>query len=299
MEVETPVLIPVRHIAPVTPFQVSSSDGSCFDLRISGGDYVKRLMLAGYEKLFQIGKFFRDETPTYKNSPEFMMLSVAFLYYNYENVMEYLESIVTKVATSVYGKTSFNFKEKTIDMTPPWRRASLRDLATEYAGIDLDYCQNKASLLNALRKKGLTPDENRTYTQIFDDLLDVLILPNVINPTFITEFPYYLGGPAKPLAHDPRYKERAELYFGGGVELANMSSGLNNPVHLRDWHEFAIQQKVEAGQLPHPMNEDYLRFIEHGFPPSGTGAIGLDRLIMLMSEVDDIREIMLFPFCRR
>ena len=296
MEVETPIIIPVRHIAPVPPFQVTTSTGNSYDLRISGGDFVKRIMLSGYENLFQIGKFFRDESPTYNSSPEFMMLSMAFSYESYFKIMEYIEGIVFMLATEVYKKTKFKFNGRIVDITPPWPKISLKDLAMEFANINLDSCQDKNSLLDALKNKGLNPNPNRTYTQIFDDLFDEFILPNIINPTYIKDFPYYLGGPAKPLEEDSRYKERAELFFGGGIELANISSGLNNPTQLRAWHEFAIRQKVEAGQDPHPLNEAYLSFIEHGFPPTGTGAIGIDRLIMLLSEVDDMRDIMLFPF---
>ncbi len=298
LEVETPVLQPVYGGAAARPFVTHHNQlHQDLYLRISFELYLKRLLVGMYERVYEIGRDFRNEGVSYKHNPEFTQLEFYAAYLDYNDVMDLTEQMVAFVAEQVVGDTEIDYQGQKIDLTPPWRRATLRELALDVTGIDYVQYPTAQSLYEAIRAKGLPAKEGATWGYLVDKSLLGAVEPTLIQPTFVYDYPRDISPLAKAKPDDPAHVERFE-FFIGGLECGNAFSELNNPLDQE-------QRFLEMGRLyddqdeeSHPMDEDYLRAMRYGMPPCGGFGAGVDRLVMLFTDQNSIREVLLFPHLR-
>lgn len=299
LEVETPVLQPIYGGAAARPFVTHHNqlDQDLY-LRISFELYLKRLLVGGYERVYEIGKDFRNEGVSFKHNPEFTMLEFYAAYLDYWAVMDLCEEMISTVARQVLGRTTLSYQGHTIDLSPPWRRVSLREIVREISGIDYTRYPTAESMARALREVGIEPTEGASWGKMIDnELLGGLVEPSLIQPTFVYDYPREISPLAKAKADDPTHVERFELFIGG-MEVANAFTELNDPLDQE-------QRFLEMGRLyaagdeeRHPMDEDYIRAMMYGMPPNGGFGLGVDRLVMLFTDRPSIREVILFPHMR-
>ncbi len=297
LEVETPVLQPIYGGAAARPFVTYHNQlKQELYLRISFELYLKRLLVGMYERVYEIGRDFRNEGVSYKHNPEFTQLELYCAYTDVYGMMEVAEQMLAFAAQETLGSTRFAYQGHTIDLTPPWRRVTLRDVIAEGTGIDYRAHPDAASLREAMRKRGYEAAERATWGQLVDDLLSE-VEPTLIQPTFVHDYPVEISPLAKQKAEDPTHVERYELFIGG-MEVGNAFTELNDPFEQEQ--RFLQQGRAwEAGdEEAHPMDEDYLRAMKYGMPPNGGLGIGVDRLAMLFTDSHSIREVLLFPHLR-
>jgi len=297
MEVDTPILLPSPVMAPVKDFSttVPESNPKCY-LRISNTDLMRRYLISGFERIFHIGKFFRDEPLTYKNYFEFTMLTFGLAYGTYHDIANIIEETTYETIEKVFmGNMLVTFRNKKINLERPWKRITMQDAINEYANIDIGEYYDEKSLREKMREKGIIVKENNLYIELIDILLDNYVLPNFVDPTYIVDFPHAFGGPAKELSTNSRFKQRCELFING-VEVANMSTHQNNPIKLRQWFEKTLEEKVKKGWKQQELHEDYFFPMEIGSPPCASGAVGIDRLLMVLMNIDNIIDIVPFPW---
>lgn len=299
IEVETPVLQPHAGGAMARPFTThhNALDQDLF-LRIATELYLKRLIIGGYEKVYEIGRIFRNEGISFKHNPEFTMLESYQAYADYHDVMAMVERLVASVAQKVAGSTHITFKDQEVSLEPPWQRFTLQEIIQKHTGIDfLEYRDGKA-LENAAQAKGLAVPSGLLYGKLVDELFSTYVEPHLMQPTFLLDYPVELSPLAKQKKDDSRLVERFEGFIGG-MEIANAFSELNDPQEQRE--RFAQQASARAAgddeaELP---DEDFLFALEHGMPPTGGLGMGIDRLTMLFTNNASIREVILFPQLRR
>jgi lysyl-tRNA synthetase class 2 len=300
IEVETPVLQPLYGGALARPFTThhNALDRTLY-LRIATELYLKRLIVGGLEKVYELGKDFRNEGISHKHNPEFTMLETYEAYADYLQVAEMTEQLVAYVAQETLGTTTVEHEGETIELAPPWRRVTLRDAIREETGVDIDAATDRESLLAAMRDAGVeaNPEPGTGWGKLVDELLSKRVEPNLITPTFVLDYPVELSPFAKAHRSKPGLVERFEG-FVGGIEIANAFSELNDPVEQR--HRFEQQQELQAAgdEETQPLDEDFLRALEQGMPPTGGLGIGMDRLLIVLSGRHSIREVVLFPALR-
>lgn len=299
LEVETPILQPVYGGAAARPFVTYHNQlQQELYLRIAVELYLKRLLVGGYERVYEIGKDFRNEGVSFKHNPEFTMLEFYAAYMDYREVMDLCEQMVSTVAEEVLGTTVITYEGQTIDLRPPWRRVTLRQAILEVCGIDYAQYPTAAQLVEALRAIGRQPDPGATWGKLVDNsLLGSLVEPTLIQPTIVYDYPREISPLAKAKADDPTHVERFE-FFIGGLELGNAFSELNDPLDQE-------QRFLEMGRLyaaddeeSHPLDLDYIQAMMYGMPPNGGFGMGVDRLTMILSGHDSIREVILYPHLR-
>lgn len=302
LEVETPVLVPVAAGALARPFVTHhhSLDQELY-LRIATELYLKRLIIGGFDKVFEIGRVFRNEGIDQDHNPEFTLLESYEAYADYNDVMKLVETLVSRVATSISGTTTIPFQDYTIDLSPPWKRISFCDAVRQQTGIDLEpFVDGKESLeklISVAREKGFYL-ENGPAHRVYDKLLSVSVEPKLIQPTFIVDYPLVMSPLAKQKPDDPSLVERFEA-FAASMEIANSFTELNDPQEQK--RRFKLQE--EARELYEDSetdrtDEDFLLALEYGMPPTGGLGIGIDRLVMLLTSQTSIRDVMLFPQLR-
>ena len=298
LEVETPILQPVYGGAAARPFVTHHNQlHQDLYLRISFELYLKRLLVGMYERVYEIGRDFRNEGVSFKHNPEFTQLEFYAAYLDYNDVMDLTEQMVCFVAEQVIGSPVIAYQGHEIDLSPPWRRVTLRELALELTGIDYAQYQTAQALYEAIRAKGLPAKAGATWGYLVDKSLLGTIEPTLIQPTFVCDYPRDISPLAKAKTDDPTHVERFE-FFIGGLECGNAFSELNNPIDQE-------QRFLEMGRLyseedeeAHPMDEDYLRAMRYGMPPCGGFGTGVDRLVMLFTDHSSIRDVILFPHLR-
>jgi lysyl-tRNA synthetase class 2 len=290
-EVETPMLQPLYGGALARPFTTHfNALDRDFYLRIATELYLKRLIVGGLEKVYEIGKNFRNEGLSHKHNPEFTVLEWYEAYADYEDVARHLEELVSYVAREVGY-------EGEIDFTPPWRRVTLRDAIEEKTGVDILAHRDRDALVAAAREKGIELDPTETWPQLVDELLSKHVEPDIKDPTFILDYPVELSPLAKVHREQPGLVERFEC-FAGGMEFANAFTELNDPDEQRARFEDQKRQLAEGDEEAQPYDEDFVRALEQGMPPAGGIGVGIDRLVMLLSGRTSIREVVLFPAMR-
>jgi lysyl-tRNA synthetase class 2 len=298
LEVETPVLQPIYGGAAARPFTTHHNqlDQELF-LRISFELYLKRLLVGGYERVYEIGRDFRNEGISFKHNPEFTQLEFYEAYSDYHGIMRRTEEMIVAVAQEVAGGMRITYNGHAIDLTPPWRRVTMRDAIREATGIDYANYPDAASLAAAMRAAGHQPEPNSSRGRLIDSLFSTHVEPNLIRPTFILDYPVEISPLAKKKADDPTTVERFE-FFIGGLELGNAFTELNDPLDQRE--RFVTLREVMAGEdeNAHPLDEDFLRALSYGMPPTGGFGTGVDRLTMLFTDRQSIREVILFPHLR-
>ncbi|MBI2846734.1 MAG: lysine--tRNA ligase [Chloroflexi bacterium] len=299
MEVETPILLPVAAGAMAKPF-ITHHEALDQDLylRIATELHLKRLIIGGIDKVYEIGRVFRNEGISTKHNPEFTTLESYEAYADYNDVMTMVENMVAHIAHEVAGTLKMPLGEDVIDFTPPWRRAYLRDEIKAKSGIDFEDYQDADSLKRAMQDKGIEVEPNASRGRLIDKLLSTFVEPTLIQPTFLMDYPVDMSPLAKRKADNPRFVERFEG-FAGGMEIANAFTELNDPL---DQQERFMEQERLRSQLgdeeTERMDEDFLVALEHGMPPTGGLGMGVDRLVMLLTNQKSIREVILFPQLR-
>lgn len=299
LEVETPTLQPIYGGAMARPFTThhNALDMNLF-LRISDELYLKRLITGGFEKVYEIGKDFRNEGISTKHNPEFTMMECYWAYADYQDIMRLVENMVAFIAQEVLGTTKVTYNGQEIDLTPPWRRLNLAEGIKQHAEIDIfeTYGDVKALWAECQRLK-LDVSPQPTWGKLVDELLGEYIEPTIVNPAFIHTFPLDISPLAKQNPDDPRVVERFEA-FVAGMEIGNAYSELNDPITQRQ--RLLEQQKGSAAgdEEAHMMDDDYIVSLMQGMPPTGGLGIGVDRLVMLLTDQESIREVILFPHMR-
>jgi lysyl-tRNA synthetase, class II len=298
LEVETPVLQPIYGGAAAKPFVTHHNQlHQDLYLRVSFELYLKRLLVGGYERVYEIGRDFRNEGVSFKHNPEFTQLEFYMAYADYEQVMEFTEEMIVAVADRVLGRRSLQFHGHEISLERPWQRMNLSDGLLEMTGIDINAHPDAESLAQAMRQKGLVTNPNATRGKLIDALLGDFLEPNLIQPTFLYDYPRDISPLAKSKPGDANTVERFEG-FVGGMELCNAFTELNNPFD-QEARFLEMGRDYQAGdEEQHPMDEDYLRAMRYGMPPNGGFGMGIDRLAMLFTNRQTIREVILFPHLR-
>jgi lysyl-tRNA synthetase class 2 len=299
LEVETPVLQTVPGGGSARPFETYyNALDRTLSLRIALELYLKRCIIGGIERVFEIGRTFRNEGISLKHNPEFTMLEVYQAYADYEEIMRLTEDLVSTVAKRVLGTTSVAVKaDLEVDVAPPWTRTPLRTAIYEASGVDYDEHPTAESLARAAADAGLRVQPGWTRGKIIDELLSVFVEPNVTSPVFLVDYPLELSPLAKQRTDRADVVERFEA-FCGGMEIANAFSELNDPLDQRERFLEQARQKGTGDDEAMPFDADFLEALEHGMPPTGGMGLGIDRLTMLLTGQDKIRDVILFPQLR-
>ncbi len=298
LEVETPILQPIYGGAAAKPFVTHHNqlDQDLF-LRISFELYLKRLIVGGYDAVYEIGRDFRNEGVSYKHNPEFTQVEFYEAYADYHDVMRRTEEMVAFIATKVLGTTRITYQGRDVDLTPPWRRRDLRQAIAEESGIDVDRYHDVASLYRAILDLGGHPEPKPTVGKLVDYLIEAYVEPKLVQPTFLIDYPIEISPLAKRIPGSDGWVERFEG-FVAGMEICNAFSELNDPVE--QYERFRAQGRdFDAGdEEAHQMDADYLLALSYGMPPTGGFGMGIDRLVMLLTDRASIREVLLFPHMR-
>ena len=302
LEVETPVLQNLYGGANATPFTThyKAYDDEVY-LRISLELHLKRLVVGGIERVYEIGKNFRNEGVDRSHNPEFSMLEVYQAYADYEDMMELAESLISQAAHAVCGSTRLERDGEVIDFAPPWPRISMKELIERETGIDIERTAELSALREAVRSAGLADvDAGRasSWAQLVDDVWSRRVEPGLLHPTLVVDYPTALSPLAKRVPGRAAFVERFEL-FAGGTELANAFSELNDPFDQRERFEAQRRERESGDAEAQPHDEDFLRALEHGMPPTGGIGIGIGRVAMMLTGASHIREVKLFPYMRR
>ena len=298
IEVETPALQPIYGGAAARPFVTHHNEqGRDLFLRIATEMYLKRCIVGGLEKVYELGKDFRNEGVSFKHNPEFTMLETYEAYADYEDVAAMLEEMVSAAAVEATGGMKVPWKGGEIDLTPPWRRVRLTDALEETSGIDVLAHPDADSLRAAMRAAGLDAPDTAPWSKLVDGILSQSLEPTLIQPTILLDYPLELSPFAKRREDDPRLVERFEA-FCAGMEIANAFSELNDPDDQRERFAMLQADRAAGDDEAQPADEDFLTALEHGMPPTGGLGLGIDRLVMLLTDRHSIREVILFPAMR-
>jgi lysyl-tRNA synthetase class 2 len=296
LEVETPILQPMYGGAAARPFTThhNALDTTLY-LRIADELYLKRLLVGNLDRVYEIGKDFRNEGIDRTHNPEFTMLELYQAFADYRAMMELTETMVTSVLESACGTLRFRWEGSDVDLSPPWPRVSFRELLAQRAGVDVS--ASSEELRRAAREAGREDAADLSRPALIDALFSARVEPSLIDPTIVYDYPIEMSPFAKPRRGDPAMAERFEVVVGGH-ELVNAFSELNDP--LDQWRRFADQavRRSAGEEEAEGFDEDYLRALEYGLPPTGGLGMGVDRLIMMAAGEEAIREVILYPILR-
>jgi lysyl-tRNA synthetase class 2 len=295
LEVETPMLQRVAGGAAARPFITHHNAlESDFNLRISLELELKRLIVGGYEKVFEIGRVFRNEGIDSEHNPEFTLMESYEAYANLEDVMGLVEDLYASAAVALYGEPTVPYGDSKIDLTPPWRRLPMLEGIEQYSGVKPEAFETLESAQAALKGVGLPIEGEHLIGGIIEKLLERFVQPHLKSPTFITNYPLETSPLAKKHPDDPRFVRRFEA-FVACQEVGNAFSELNDPVD--QWDRFVAQAALRAGGDPeaHPLDKEFVRALTYGMPPTGGLGIGVDRMVMVLTGTPSIRDVILFP----
>ena len=298
LEVDTPVLVPVAAGAHAKPFVThhNALDQQLY-LRIATELYLKRLIIGGFDKVYEIGRVFRNEGIDQDHNPEFTLLESYEAYADYNDIMEMVEQMVSTIAIEVNGSTKVAIGEDVIDFAPPWQRVSLREELEKRSGVDLE-SYNDDALRQKAGEVGIDTKVLESRGRLIDKLLSTFVEPHLIQPTFVLDYPEEMSPLAKAKPDSPGYVERFEA-FAFGMEIANSYSELNDPKIQRERFETQAQiQRLYENEEVDRQDDDFLTAMEYGMPPTGGLGIGIDRLVMLLAGQPSIRDVLLFPQMR-
>jgi lysyl-tRNA synthetase class 2 len=298
LEVETPVLQPIYGGAAAQPFITHHNQlKQDLYLRISFELYLKRLLVGGFERVYEIGRDFRNEGVSFKHNPEFTQMEFYWAYADYQDVMGLTEELFTFVVEEVIGAKSFTYKDQEINLGQPWQRVDLREGIIDRTGIDIEKYKTADKLAKAMKSLEMDFNPKAARGKLIDDLIGHFLEPSFIQPTFVYDYPREISPLAKTKEGDPNTVERFEGFMGG-VELCNAFTEINDPVDQEE-RFLEMGRSYAAGEDEHhPLDEDYLRAMRYGMPPNGGFGMGVDRLVMLLADKHTIREVLLFPHLR-
>jgi lysyl-tRNA synthetase class 2 len=294
MEVETPVLQPHAGGALARPFVTHhhALDEDLY-LRIALELHLKRLVVGGFDKVYEIGRAFRNEGVSVRHNPEFTLLECYQAYSDYNDMMRLVEKMFSHIAQEVLGNTKLTRNSQTIDLGLPWQRLYLREAIKEYCGIDFEDYPDAASLRIRMAELGVEVDPNKGRGRLIEELISTFVEPKLVQPTFLLDYPVEMSPLAKRKRGDDQLVERFEG-FVDGMEVANAFTELNDPVEQRERFRQQLKERV-ADEEVEIADEDFLQALEYGMPPTGGLGIGIDRLVMLLTNQQSIREVILFP----
>ncbi len=298
LEVETPVLQSVAGGAAARPFLTyHNALDHQFHLRISLELYLKRLVVGGLERVYEIGRVFRNEGLSTRHNPEFTLLESYEAYANLEDVQKLVEDLFLYISNTICGGPKIVYQGQEIDFTPPWPRIPMLEGIEKYAGVKPEEFDTLESAHTALERLGIPTEGEDMVGGIIEKIHERFVQPKLIQPTFITDFPIETSPLAKKVPGNPKLTRRFEVYIGA-QETGNAFSEINDPIDQRE--RFVMQSaRRDAGDVEaHPMDDDFIRALEYGMPPTGGLGIGIDRLVMLFTGQDSIRDVVLFPQMR-
>ena len=299
LEVDTPILVPVAGGAHARPFIThhNTLDQQLY-LRIATELYLKRLIIGGFDKVFELGRVFRNEGIDQDHNPEFTLLESYQAYADYNDIMTMVESLVSTVAMEVLGTTQVQYGDQLIDFAPPWKRVDFRQELKDLSGVDIDAYTDEESLKHRATELGLDIEPKDGRAKVIDKLFSSYVEPRLAQPTFVLDYPVIMSPLAKAKPDSPGYVERFEA-FAAGMEIANSYTELNDPAVQRERFENQEALRLMLGDdETDRLDEDFLIALEYGMPPTGGLGIGIDRLVMLLAGQTSIRDIMLFPQMR-
>jgi lysyl-tRNA synthetase class 2 len=298
LEVETPILQPIYGGAAAEPFVTHHNQlKQDLYLRISFELYLKRLLVGGIERVYEIGRDFRNEGVSFKHNPEFTQLEFYWAYADYLQVMELTEQMVAFVADQVLGTRTVKYQDHIINLDPPWKRVDLRRGIIDATGIDISDCPDVESLAGAMRSKDIEVKPGSTRGKLIDSLISDFLEPYAIQPVFLYNYPRDISPLAKSLPGDSQTVERFEG-FVAGMELCNAFTELNDPLDQESRFLEMGRDYASDDEERHPMDDDYLQAMRYGMPPNGGFGMGVDRLAMILTDQPNIREVILFPHLR-
>ncbi|MDS1030974.1 lysine--tRNA ligase [Bacillota bacterium LX-D] len=295
LEVETPVLHTIAGGAAARPF-ITHHNALDIDLymRIALELHLKRLLVGGLERVYEIGRVFRNEGISTRHNPEFTMMELYQAYADYEDMMALTEELVAHVAQEALGTTEITYQGEVLDLTPPWPRITMLDAIKKYTDVDFTTVQTDAEAVAIGEKFNIDVKNNRTKGKIINEMFETYVEPHLQQPHFIIDYPLEISPLAKPKKDNPEFTYRFEAFIACR-ELANAFSELNDPIDQKERFVAQVKQKAAGDEEAHPMDEDFIRALEYGMPPAGGLGIGVDRLIMLLSDAASIRDVLLFP----
>ncbi len=299
LEVETPMMQPIPGGAEAEPFKTHHNAlGMDLFLRIAPELYLKRLVIGGFERVFEINRNFRNEGVSTQHNPEFTMLEFYQAYATFSDLMELTEQLVSTVAHAVTGSTVLSYQNNPIELAGPWRRITLQKALVDIGGIDSALLNDKDALLDFAAQKEIKITKTGRLGKVITKLFDVLVEPQLIQPTFITGYPAEVSPLSRRSDAQPDITERFELFIAGR-EIANGFSELNDPVDQKSRFAQQVENRRAGDQEAHLMDEDYIEALEYGMPPTAGEGIGIDRLVMLLTDAVSIREVILFPHMKQ
>ncbi len=302
VEVETPILQPQYGGATARPFTThhNTLDRDLF-LRIAVELYHKRLIVGGFERVYEIGRNFRNEGIDRSHNPEFTMVEFYMAYADYNDMMKLVEEMIASIAQQVHGSTHIRYQGSDIDLTPPWKRYSLLDAIKQFTGIDITMFPDVESLAAEMHAKKYEVDPKLSYGRLIDDLKGAMFrqgIPELQQALFLLDYPLDVSPLTKQHRNKPGFVERFQLFIGG-LECGNAYTELNDPLDQRSRFEEQARQRAQGDDEAQVLDEDFLEALEIGMPPTSGIGIGIDRLVMLMADQESIRDVILFPTMRK
>lgn len=301
IEVETPMLHPVLGGANAKPF-ITHHNALDMDmyLRIAPELYLKRLLVGGFEKVFEINRNFRNEGISIKHNPEFTMMELYQAYADFNDMMNITEDLISSLTYHLYGSYEIPYEDKMINMQKPWKRITMQDIVKEYTGFDLEIQNTDELAIEFAKNLNIELDKNKKYTKfgILNLLFEEKVEANIINPTFITKYPKEISPLAKNTKGEENWVDRFELFITGR-EYGNAYSELNDPKDQKERFEEQVKAKENGDDEASEMDLDYIRALEYGMPPAGGLGIGIDRLVMLLTNSSSIRDVIIFPTLKK
>lgn len=299
LEVETPMMHQIAGGAAAKPFVThhNALDATLY-MRIAIELHLKRLIVGGLEKVYEIGRVFRNEGVSTRHNPEFTMIELYEAYADYKDIMSLTEELVAHIARRVLGTTSVQYGDETINLEPQWRRLHMVDAVKEATGVDFYEVKSDKEAHELAKAHGIEIDDNMKYGHILNEFFEQKVEETLIQPTFIYGHPIEISPLAKKNPEDPRFTDRFELFIVGR-EHANAFTELNDPIDQRQRFEAQLVEKEQGNDEAHEMDEDFIEALEYGMPPTGGLGIGIDRLVMLLTNSPSIRDVLLFPYMRQ
>ncbi len=299
LEVETPMMHQIAGGAAARPFVThhNALDATLY-MRIAIELHLKRLIVGGLEKVYEIGRVFRNEGVSTRHNPEFTMIELYEAYADYKDIMALTEELVAHVARKVLGTTTVQYGDYTIELEPKWRRLHMVDAVKEATGVDFYAVKSDEEAHQLAQENGIEVDKNMKYGHILNEFFEQKVEETLIQPTFIYGHPIEISPLAKKNPEDPRFTDRFELFIVGR-EHANAFTELNDPIDQRERFEAQLVEKEQGNDEAHEMDEDFIEALEYGMPPTGGLGIGIDRLVMLLTNSPSIRDVLLFPYMRQ
>ncbi len=298
LEVETPMMQPIAGGAAARPF-ITHHNTLDMDLylRVAPELFLKRLLVGGFERVFELNRNFRNEGISVRHNPEFTMLEFYQAYATFEDLMQLTEELFVTIAKEVVGSSTVTYGDHTVDLTPPWRRLTLREAIALYAGVEEGMLGALDGLRDFAKKKSLRVDLSAPYGNLLVEVFEEVAESQLIEPTFITGYPLEVSPLARKNDRDPSLVDRFELYIAGR-ELANAFSELNDPADQRQRFLQQMEARKAGDDTANPIDDDYVRALEFGMPPAAGEGIGIDRLVMFFTGCPSIRDVILFPQLR-